>query len=611
MINLQTFRQTLLDLETRLKQLQVEVERLSLPSFEREEWYLSLQEKLLPQLQHLHYYIAAIMGGTNIGKSSIFNHLAGYHASGISPLASGTKHPFCLVPEELRKTLSLQELFPDFELVASDDPRQMLEPRSRDTLFYQYSQDMPQNLLILDTPDVDSVAKENWERADKIRRAADVLIAVITPKNHNDLQIRKFFQHVATEDKVVFVILNQCQLPEDEAYWPEWIKTFTDGTGLKPYSIYLAPHDRPKAEQGELPFYQRAWPVLTSATAAPNSTDDVPHNLMRDLSELRFDEIKMQTITGAVRQLTDVQSGVPRYLSRLGAEGAEYRRAMDLLHETYSIHPIARPEVAGALVSQAIRKWWGKQREGYVAKVHGFYDTIGVYAVAPFKYFQKPGASPWDSYRQVEWNYVLEVQRELYKKLGELRERNHPFLNQELDRILSGESRRNVDQHLKQALEQTDYVQIMDHHVAQRLQNFKVESENAYLFLNVLDQFAAIARPGVSAAMFMTGFGSLGIPFVADGLVQLAGHVAGGGMVVAVGDPLVGYLSSWGFKELLDFFNQIRTSFVTARIHEWQRLIQAEIYGDLASHLLSASEFSNQPVVKQIEKDLSQLRAQL
>ena len=44
--------------------------------------------------------VAAVVGGTNIGKSAVFNQLAGDNASAVSPLAAGTKHPVCLGPSE-------------------------------------------------------------------------------------------------------------------------------------------------------------------------------------------------------------------------------------------------------------------------------------------------------------------------------------------------------------------------------------------------------------------------------------------------------------------------------------------------------------------------------
>ncbi|MCI0440267.1 MAG: 50S ribosome-binding GTPase, partial [Chloroflexi bacterium] len=63
------------------------------------EWFALLEQKLLPQVRGEPWLVAAIVGGTNIGKSLIFNQLAGEEASAVSPLAAGTRHPVCLVPQ--------------------------------------------------------------------------------------------------------------------------------------------------------------------------------------------------------------------------------------------------------------------------------------------------------------------------------------------------------------------------------------------------------------------------------------------------------------------------------------------------------------------------------
>ena len=72
---------------------------MELAPLDGREWYRSLCEKLVPQLGEETYLVVAVVGGTNIGKSVIFNHIADARLSATSPLASGTRHPVCVVPE--------------------------------------------------------------------------------------------------------------------------------------------------------------------------------------------------------------------------------------------------------------------------------------------------------------------------------------------------------------------------------------------------------------------------------------------------------------------------------------------------------------------------------
>ncbi len=81
-----------------------------------EEWYELLVHKLLPQLDATPLLVVAIVGGTNIGKSVIFNQLAGEVASAVSPLAAGTSHPVCLVPPGFDDEKTLARSSRAFEL---------------------------------------------------------------------------------------------------------------------------------------------------------------------------------------------------------------------------------------------------------------------------------------------------------------------------------------------------------------------------------------------------------------------------------------------------------------------------------------------------------------
>ena len=64
-------------------------ESLGVASPAADEWFGLLEQKLIPQTTGEPWLVAAIVGGTNIGKSLIFNQLAGEEASAVSPLAAG------------------------------------------------------------------------------------------------------------------------------------------------------------------------------------------------------------------------------------------------------------------------------------------------------------------------------------------------------------------------------------------------------------------------------------------------------------------------------------------------------------------------------------------
>ncbi len=82
-------------LHRRLAELEPVAARVAVPPPRDADWFGLLEHKLLPQLARPALLVVAVVGGTNIGKSVLFNHLTGEDASGVSPLAAGTKHPVC------------------------------------------------------------------------------------------------------------------------------------------------------------------------------------------------------------------------------------------------------------------------------------------------------------------------------------------------------------------------------------------------------------------------------------------------------------------------------------------------------------------------------------
>ena len=69
-----------------LAQLESTASLLQQPPLAGREWFEVLRQKLVPQLGEQAFLVVAVVGGTNIGKSVIFNHLAGCKASASSPL---------------------------------------------------------------------------------------------------------------------------------------------------------------------------------------------------------------------------------------------------------------------------------------------------------------------------------------------------------------------------------------------------------------------------------------------------------------------------------------------------------------------------------------------
>ena len=606
-----------------LQQLAKVAHPLDLPTLAGQDWYELLVRKLIPQLGDDSFLVVAVVGGTNIGKSVIFNHLAGFRASATSPLASGTKHATVLLPPGFARQHTLRDIFPGFDLQSWDNAEQALAEDDRHLLFWRErdveaheDQQLPDNLLILDTPDVDSVARVNWERADHIRQTADVLVAVLTQQKYNDAAVKEFFRKAAIENKLVLLVFNQCLLPEDEEYWPIWVETFCSETGIRPAALFIAPSDRRAAEANALPFYERPWPLPAGYTPP---AEDQPHDLMRELSDLRFGEIKLQTLLGSLKQLTDSDVGIPEWLNQIRERASEFSDAAEIL-STNRLARIERwPNVPNRALIEQIRLWWGQQREGWAANVHGFYNRLGQFVSKPFQmlrdHTQGPATPPLEAYRNQEWQTILDAVEGVFDKLTWMRDLGNPLLVPRLDRILSGTARGEFITALHEQHNQLDFPDEIQSLVSRELATFRQDSPDYYKFFRRLDSFAAATRPAVSVVLFLTGAGPVGdmlMPAVTDtalqGVLHVAGDAVGGTVLTTVGDKVLseGAATSTGYLEAR--FRQLHTAFAQQRAH-WLTTQLTTVLGELPVELAAAARIPDSPEFTAVAEQTAALDA--
>jgi 50S ribosome-binding GTPase len=658
------------------------------PPLEGEEWFELLRQKLLPQLTDDSFLVAAVVGGTNIGKSVIFNHLAGCKASATSPLASGTKHPVCLVPPGFAGTHDLAAIFEGFSLREWRSKDEALRETGEHLLFWRTSEQTPENLLVLDTPDIDSDAPVNWQRADHVRRCADVLIAVLTQQKYNDAAVKQFFRRAAEEDKAVIVVFNQCLLPEDEDYWPVWLETFCRETGIEPEIVYVAPNDRPAAEENRLAFFERDWrdgrgesegrnvegrnveesgasatrgrrsevgepgtqysvfsTQYSNLDADRESTDHSPltthhspvgtrnsqlstlnsstNALMADLSHLRFEDVKLRTLRGSLRQLLDDRRGVPAWLRELTVRSGRFQSAAELL----SSEKIARldnwPSVSNSLLVTELRAWWQQQREGWAKKVHGFYNAVGTGLTWPFRFakqklLQSEPTPPFEQFRKQEWGAILKTVEDAYDRLAVLSDAGNPLLEERLKAILGGEMRSRLLQTLETEHAEFDLAEQLRDTVHAEMQTFREESPRLYGFFKKLDKTAAAVRPMTSVVLFLTGAGPGGdaaAHIITDSALQtvvhVAGDVAGGTVAAAVGDQAVSGTAAGSLGYIEAKFRKLHAAFTARRLEWLLERLRTHLWGTLLEELAAGATIRQTEEYQAVQAALDELSSQL
>jgi hypothetical protein len=576
----------------------------------------------LAQLDLPPLLVVAIVGGTNIGKSVIFNHLAGEVASASSPLAAGTKHPVCLAPPELADPALLGRLFEPFTLHAWQSPQDPLADTPENRLFWRIGPTMPSRLLLLDAPDVDSDVTVNWQRARAIRQAADVLVAVLTQQKYNDAAVKQFFRAAVEAEKPIVVVFNQCELAADRDYWPRWLATFCQQTGARPELTYVVPYDRQAAEALRLPFYALEKDIGSPEAQRAAQSPGVAlrkANPRDDLAELRFDAIKIQTFRGALRQVLDPRHGLPAYLDSIRTAAGEFSAAASALSAT-EMARVGWPSLPAGVLVDEIRRWWHQGRQPWSRRIHGFYRTVGRGATWPVRAawnaFAGPPLDPIATLQGQERAAVVAAVEKLLDELERLAQVGNDTLRPRLRQLLGGHARAMLLARVQAAHENLPAVD--EHYRAflrAELDGWRQSNPRAVRFLQSLDHAAAIARPAISIALFFTGLhvaGDLAGQAAAQAAGATAGHLATeaaiAGGITGGGEALVNSTSEGVRQAAGRLFGRLQLRYARQRAGWLAEWLESELLGDLLADLRRGEEVPRGAAFREAETIAASLR---
>ncbi len=200
---------TLQAMTTDLAAMEKELGRFS--QIDTQLWQRTLSQKVASRLRPDFPLIAAICGGGSSGKSTLFNTLVGQKVSPTGGVAGLNRRTLAALPQKVVQDdffqAALVTIFnnPLKPLTASSD---LTEPGV--PLFIE-TQNIPNSLILLDTPDFDTGAGHtfaNRKLAEQALEAADILIYIFTNANYNNRENSRFMQQVLTtlgRRKIFFV----------------------------------------------------------------------------------------------------------------------------------------------------------------------------------------------------------------------------------------------------------------------------------------------------------------------------------------------------------------------------------------------------------------------
>lgn len=133
--------------------------------------------------------VAALVGGTGSGKSSLFNAIVGFEATPVGELRPTTSEPVAAVPARLPR--------------AFDDYLDTMGVSTR------VVHGAP-NICLIDLPDTDSVVLENRHRVEVVLPRIDVAVWVVDPEKYRDAALHvRYLRPLAGYARQFVFVLNQ------------------------------------------------------------------------------------------------------------------------------------------------------------------------------------------------------------------------------------------------------------------------------------------------------------------------------------------------------------------------------------------------------------------
>ncbi|MCJ8499632.1 dynamin family protein [Desulfatitalea alkaliphila] len=165
-------------------------------------WTHALDVKLLPKLHPDFPMVVAVCGGGSGGKSTLFNSLVGEAVSPMGGRAGLNRRVLAaLHPRHLQQAGLLDYLAQAFggPLQPLTDAQQLTTPGDP---FYHCHPGAPQEVVLLDTPDIDTGARgayHNREQARQSLESADAFIYIFTNATYNNRDNTDFIAQLLTQ----------------------------------------------------------------------------------------------------------------------------------------------------------------------------------------------------------------------------------------------------------------------------------------------------------------------------------------------------------------------------------------------------------------------------
>lgn len=164
------------------------------------------------ELQDNHKAIrhVVVVGPTQVGKSTIVNHLAGVECAGVNALAGYTRHAQGFSSHPVDSESLTNSMFPDWQLLGRDQ----LDSNNSKQLSIEAlpENNNDQTTIYWDTPDFDSVSSRTYRSVvPGISGFADSLVLAVSKEKYADQSVWDFLEMIAPLNMPLVICINKAE----------------------------------------------------------------------------------------------------------------------------------------------------------------------------------------------------------------------------------------------------------------------------------------------------------------------------------------------------------------------------------------------------------------
>lgn len=156
--------------------------------------------------------IAVFAGGTGVGKSTLVNTIAGRRVSEISVKRPCTTSPLVYHHKAHRETLAGPSFLPGY-----DKGDLEAETGGKGVVLSSHDDDSLRDIILIDSPDFDSVSERNRDLSEDILRVADLVLYVVNPEKYADDEVWQVIRKIRGGGRRAVFLFNRAEDESDEA----------------------------------------------------------------------------------------------------------------------------------------------------------------------------------------------------------------------------------------------------------------------------------------------------------------------------------------------------------------------------------------------------------